>query len=201
MVPRKSPAVKKRASVLIVAASPRPKGNSTVLAGEAARGAEEAGAEVKVVRLAGLAIGPCLACDGCRKAGARGCVRKDDLTALHPEVLAADALLIATPVYWFTMSGQAKLFMDRLYAFGAKGYRGLKGKRVGLILTYADATPRSSGALNALKSFEDAFAYVGAPIVGTVFGQGGKAGAIRANKAVIRKAYALGRALVRRGGP
>ena len=181
--------------LLVIAASPRLKGNSTILAGEAARGAEEAGAEVEIVRLAGLAIGPCLACNGCRKAGAKGCVRKDGLTALHPEVLAADALLIASPVYWFTMSGQAKLFMDRLYAFGAKGYRGLKGKRVGLILTYADATPRSSGALNALKSFEDAFAYVGAPIVGTVFGQGGKAGAVGTDKAVMKKARALGRAL------
>lgn len=181
--------------VLIVAASPRPRSNSAFLADEAARGAEEAGAEVKVVRLSGLAIGPCLACDGCRKAGAKGCVRKDGLTALHPEVLAADALLIATPVYWFTMSAQAKMFMDRLYAFGARGYRGLNGKRVGLILTYADATPRSSGALNALKSFEDAFAYVDAPIVGTVFGSAGEAGAIKMNKAVLKKAYALGRAL------
>jgi multimeric flavodoxin WrbA len=181
--------------LLIIAASPRPKSNSAILADEAARGAEEAGAEVKVVRLSGLAIGPCLACDGCRKAGAKGCVQKDGLTALHPDVLAADALLIATPVYWFTMSGQAKMFMDRLYAFGARGYRGLKGKRVGLIMTYADATPRSSGALNALKSFEDAFAYVGAPIAGTVFGSAGEAGAIRMNKAVLKKAYALGRVL------
>jgi multimeric flavodoxin WrbA len=165
------------------------------LAAEAARGAGDAGAEVRVISLTGLSLGPCRACDGCRKPDAKGCVQKDDFEPLHDDLKSADALLIASPVYWFTMSGQAKLFMDRLYVFGAKGYRELKGKRIGIILTSGDADPRSSGAVNAMRAFEDAFAYLGAPIIGMLHGAGGKTAAVLKDKALLKKAYALGRAL------
>ena len=165
------------------------------MAAEAARGAGEAGAEVKMVSLAGLSIGPCRACDGCRKPDAKGCVQKDDFGPLLEDVKAADALLIASPVYWFTMSAQAKLFMDRLYAFGAEDYRPLKGKEVGIILTYGDDDVFASGAVNALRSFQDAFAYVGAPIAGMVYGSADRAGAVRTNTKLMEEAYALGRAL------
>lgn len=181
--------------LLVLTSSPRPKGNSTILAGEAALGAKDAGAEVKTFRLAKMKIGPCLGCNGCRKPKAAGCVQEDDMRALYAELRAADAVLIATPIYWFTMSAQAKLFMDRLYAFGAEGYRPLKGKKVGIILTYADADPFSSGAVNALRSFQDAFAYIGAPIKGMVYGSAGKAGAVRTNKTLLKEARALGRSL------
>ena len=181
--------------VLVVTASPRPGGNSTLLAAEAARGAEDAGAEVRLVSLAGKSLGVCRACDRCRKPGAKGCFQEDDLKALHGDLKAADALLIASPVYWFTMSGQAKIFMDRLYVFGAKGCRELKGKRIGIILTSGDADFRSSGAVNAMSAFKDAFAYLGAPIVGMVHGGGGRAGAVKRNKALMAEAFALGRAL------
>jgi multimeric flavodoxin WrbA len=182
--------------VLIVMSSPRPAGNSSALAAEAARGAADAGAEVRTVRLAELAIAPCRACDGCRKAGAKGCVQDDDMTALHRDVKAADALIIASPVYWFTMSAQAKIFMDRLYAFGAKNYREIRGKRAGVILTSGDVGLRSSGAINAVNAFRDAFAYLGVPIAGVVHGRGGQPGAVRKNKALLAKAYALGTSLV-----
>lgn len=181
--------------VLIVTSSPRPRGNSTLLAAEAARGAGEAGAEVRLVSLAGLSLGPCRACDRCRKPDAKGCVQEDDLGPLYEDLKSSDALLIASPVYWFTMSSQAKIFMDRLYVFGAKGYRELKGKRIGIILTSGDADPRSSGAVNAMGAFKDAFAYLGAPIVGMLHGAGGRAGAVLKNKALLKKAHALGRAL------
>ncbi len=187
--------MKKSVKVLVLAASPRPKGNSTILAAEAARGAAEAGAEVRTVRLADLVFGPCRACDRCRKPDAKGCVQDDDMKALRAAIRKADGLLIASPVYWFTMSAQAKLFMDRLYVFGAKSYRELKGKRVGIILASGDADPRTSGAANAMRSFQDAFAYLGAPIAGMVHCGGGRAGSVRKNNALMKEAYALGRAL------
>jgi multimeric flavodoxin WrbA len=185
----------KRKTVLVIMASPRAKGNSSLLALEAAKGAKAAGATVEAFRLARMKIGPCLACEGCRKPGADGCVRKDDIKLLHAKLRATDALLIASPVYWFTMSGQAKLFMDRLYAFGAEGYKPLKGKHIGIILTYGDADPFSSGAVNALRSFQDAFAYIGAPIKGMVFGSADKPGEVLANAGLLKEAYALGRKL------
>jgi multimeric flavodoxin WrbA len=181
--------------LLVLASSPRPKGNSTILATEAARGAKDADAEVKTFFLAKMKIGPCMGCDGCRKPKAAGCVQKDDMKTLYAELRAADAVLIASPVYWFTMSAQIKLFMDRLYAFGAESYRPLKGKRVGIILTYGDADPFVSGAVNAIRAFQDAFAYVGAPIAGMVYGSADKPGEVRANKTLMKNAYALGQKL------
>ena len=188
----------KQKKVLIFMGSPRAKGNSSILAERAAEGAREVGAEVEVFRLAKMRIGPCLACEGCRKKGADGCVQKDDMKPLYAKIRGADALVIAGPVYWFSISAQVKLFMDRLYAFGAEGYRPLKGKRIGIILTYGDTDPFTSGAANALRSFQDAFAYVGASIKGLVYGSADKAGEIRANAGLMKEAYDLGRKL---GGP
>lgn len=185
----------KHKKVLVLMASPRARGNSTILAKEAVKGARKAGATAEAYRLAKMRIGPCLACEDCRKPGAHGCVRKDDIRMLHAKLRDADALLIASPVYWFTMSAQIKLFMDRLYAFGAEGYRPLKGKRIGIILTYGDADPFTSGAVNALRSFQDAFAYVGAPIKGMVYGTADKPGEVRSNELLMKEAYALGRKL------
>ncbi len=185
----------KHKKVLVLMASPRARGNSTILAETAAKGAKEAGAAVEAYRLAEMHIGPCLACEGCRKPGADGCVRKDDIRMLHAKLRDADALLMASPVYWFTMSAQIKLFMDRLYAFGAEGYKPLKGKRIGIIMTYGDADPFASGAVNALRSFQDAFAYIGAPIKAMVYGTGDKPGDVRANASLMEEAFALGRKL------
>lgn len=185
----------KTRKILVFMGSPRARGNSTILAEKAAEGARNAGAEVEVFRLAKMNIGPCLACEGCRKKGAAGCVRKDDMKPLYAKLRAADAFVIAGPVYWFSISAQVKLFLDRFYAFGAEEYRPLKGKRIGIILTYGDADPFISGAVNALRSFQDAAAYVGARIEGLVYGSADKAGEIRANAALMKDAAELGRRL------
>ena len=181
--------------ILVIMGSPRKRGNSTILAEEAAKGARRARAEVEIVRLREVVIKPCLACESCRRKGAKGCVQDDGMTPLYPKLRAADAIVISSPVYWFNMSGQVKLLMDRLYAFGAeKGYA-LAGKSIGIILTYADADPFSSGAVNALRAFQDAFAFIGAPIKGMVYGSAAKAGEVRAEKGLMKEALELGRKL------
>jgi len=185
--------MKKR--VLVIMGSPRKRGNSTILAEEAAKGARQAGAEVKIVRLREVTIRPCLACESCRRKNAKGCVQDDDMSLLYPKLRAADSILISSPVYWFNMSAQVKLLMDRLYAFGAeKGYV-LEGKGIGIIMTYADADPFSSGAVNALRAFQDAFDFIGAPIKGMVYGSASKAGEVRAKKGLLKEALELGRKL------
>ncbi len=187
---------KKTQQVLIALASPRRKGNSTILARRLAAGARAAGAEVQTIRLHGMDIRPCTACDGCRKDAADDCVLPDEMTALSPTLRACDALVIASPIYWFTVSAQTKLFMDRWYALGGpQGYPDLKGKRVGVVLTYADPDPFVSGAANALRMFQDACRYVGADLVGMVYGSAWEAGEIKANKALLKQARELGKQL------
>jgi multimeric flavodoxin WrbA len=188
-------AKKKSRKVVIVLGSPRKKGNSAILAAQVAAGAKAAGAEVESFYLHGMDIEPCSACEGCHKGKGRRCVIKDDMQLLYPKLRAADALVIASPVYWFTVSAQTKLFMDRCYALGQPEGHGLKGKRIGIVLTYADADPFSSGAVNALRMFQDGFRYIGADIVGMVYGTAWEAGEIKANRALLKEARELGKAL------
>jgi hypothetical protein len=65
----------------------------------------------------------------------------------------------------------------------------------GIVLTYADADPFSSGAVNALRTFQDALNYVGASSIGMVYGSAWEAGAIKKNKELMEKAYDLGKRL------
>jgi multimeric flavodoxin WrbA len=101
--------------------------------------------------------------------------------------------VIAGPIYWFTVSAQTKLFMDRCYALGGPQGNALAGKHIGVVLTYGDSDPFNSGAVNALRTFQDAYSYVGAEIVGTVYGSASEPGEIRENRDLMEKAYRLGR--------
>jgi len=183
--------------ILIVMGSPRREGNSATLAKQVAAGAEAAGAEVESFYLHDMDIQPCTACDACRGEMDRDCVIDDEMEILYPKVRHSDAMVIASPIYWFSVSAQTKLFMDRWYAFGGprEEYAALAGKRIGLVLTYADLDPFVSGAVNALRTFQDAFNYVGAEIVGMVYGSASEAGEIRNSRDLMEKAYQLGKQL------
>ena len=183
--------------ILLVMGSPRKDGNSATLAKQVAAGAEAAGAEVESFYLHGMNIQPCTACDACREERDKDCVIDDDMEILYAKLRQADALVIASPIYWFTVSAQTKLFMDRWYALGGPGeeYAAFAGKRIGIVLTYADVDPFASGAVNALRTFQDAFNYVGAQIVGMVYGSASEAGEIGNNRDLMEKAYELGKQL------
>lgn len=97
--------------VLIVSTSIRNGSNSEILAHEAERGALDAGNEVEFVSLAGKDISFCRGCLACQKTG--NCVIRDDMDALIEKVREADVLVFATPIYYYEMSGQMKVFLDR----------------------------------------------------------------------------------------
>ena len=145
--------------VLVFKGSPREKGNSSILAEKAAEGAKAAGAEVECFILHNLDIRPCDACDICQETGV--CVLKDDMQSLYPKLENADAIVIASPIYWFTISAQTKLFIDRWYALESAQGNALKGKQFGILLTYGDTDPYSSGAINAIRTFQDMMRYLG----------------------------------------
>jgi multimeric flavodoxin WrbA len=181
---------------LIALGSPRQGGNSATLATQVVAGAEAAGAQVEVLRLHDLDIRPCRGCNACHKGTERNCVVEDDMQALYPKLREVNVLVVASPVYWFTVSAQTKLFMDRWYALESPQGNALAGKRVGIVLTYGDSDPFNSGAVNALRTFQDAFGYIGAEIVGTVYGSADKPGEIAENQALMDRAYRLGERLV-----
>ncbi len=100
--------------VLIISSSPRRKGNSQLLCEAFARGAEESGNQVELVRLAEKKMRFCRACDACMKNGGK-CVQSDDMEGILELFQQADVLVLATPVYFYGITAQMKTFIDRTY--------------------------------------------------------------------------------------
>lgn len=178
--------------ILIALGSPRKNGNSSLLAKKAAEGIETAGSSYELLYLHDLHIQPCTACEWCRSNKGQFCVLKDDMASIYPKMKEADGLIIASPVYWFTVSAQTKLFMDRWYGFVDKGGYLFKEMSAGIILTFGDSDPFNSGAVNALRTFQDAFNYLNIPVIDMVYGSAYEPGKITANQEIMDKAFALG---------
>ncbi|HSV74849.1 MAG TPA: flavodoxin family protein [Chthonomonadales bacterium] len=182
--------------VLILSSTPRTEGNSHLLAERVAETAREGGASVELIRLAGLRIDPCDACDACLASASAECVLSDDMSDLYPRILAADALVFASPIYFFCMNAPLKALLDRLYALGShEAWDALAGKRVGLIFTYGDADPLASGVVNAVNVFRDACRFLRMELVECVHASCGGAGAVRSDTRAIEAAAELGRRL------
>ena len=173
---------------VVILGSPRKNGNSATLARQAASGFTAAGGSVETFYLNGMNIRPCQGCNHCRRHPEKGCFMKDDMRLIYDSLSAADALLVAGPIYMFTVSAQLKLFMDRCYAVPASLY----GKRIGILLTYGDEDVFESGAINAIAALRDEYRYKQAVIVGIIHGSADAAGEISANKRVMNDAYELG---------
>ncbi len=97
--------------VLILSSSPRKGGNSETLVASFAKGAEEAGNEVEIIHLREKQYGFCKGCFVCLKLGQ--CVIKDDAAEIIAKMHDADALVFASPVYYYSISGQLKTMLDR----------------------------------------------------------------------------------------
>jgi multimeric flavodoxin WrbA len=180
-------------SILILKGSPREHGNSNTLADRVAKGASAAGAEVESLMLHHMDIRPCDACDTCQETGV--CVIQDDMQKIYPLLEKADAIVIASPVYWFTLSAQTKLCIDRWYALESGQGNALRGKQVGILMTYGDTDLYTSGGINAIHTFESMFRYIGAEIVGMVYGTANEIGDVEKQPELMERAYRLGQVL------
>ena len=102
--------------VIGINSSPRKKANTQTLVEAVLAGAAKNGAQTRMVNLRELKINGCLGCEGCKKHLGK-CVQNDDLTTLLQELTEYDAIVLGTPVYWFQVSAQFKMLVDRLYSF------------------------------------------------------------------------------------
>jgi len=180
--------------VLVLKGSPRLNGNSSALADQAATGARASGAHVEVFDLHNMDIRPCDACDMCLEQNGI-CVIKDDMQILYPKLRQTDAIIIASPIYWFTINAQTKLFIDRWYALETPQGSELAGKQFGILLTYGDSDPYTSGAINAIRAFQDMVRYLRADIAGYVYGTASDIGDIKNQVDLLQRAYKLGQKL------
>lgn len=153
--------------VLIISSSPRKGGNSDILSDEFMRGAQEAGHLVDKVELRTKKIGYCTGCGLCNANDHTSCSQKDDMETILLKMIYADVIVLATPVYFYTMNAQMKTFIDRCCA----GYTHISDKRFYLIATAADpreaVLERTFGEFNGLlASLENAIE------IGRLYGAG-----------------------------
>ena len=175
-------------NILILEGSPRPNGNSSVLSSEFARGAQEAGHTVEILRVSRKKIAGCLGCSACARNGGI-CVQKDDMQEVREKMLAADVIVLASPIYYYSMTGQLKTVIDRTCAF----FQQLAGKTFDFIITCA-ATDASytETMLASLRGFTCCVpdAKEGGIVLGL---NANDPGDVRQNQAAMTAAYELGK--------
>ena len=136
--------------VLILSSSPRKEGNSNALCNRFMQGAIQANHQVEKVLLPEKKINYCTGCYGCRGNGK--CVQKDDMSHILDSMMAADVIVLATPVYFYTMCAQLKTVIDRTVA----RYTKITNKEFYFIITAADnrkaALERTIEGLRAFTS-------------------------------------------------
>ncbi|MBQ4076287.1 MAG: flavodoxin family protein [Mailhella sp.] len=112
-------------NIIILNGSPRKNGNTSALTSAFAKGAREAGHSVAEFFLGGMSIGGCKGCFGGGKDPSSPCVQKDGMELIYPVYRAADIVVLASPLYYWSISGQLKIAFDRLFAVAEcdPGYR------------------------------------------------------------------------------
>ena len=132
--------------VLGIVCSPRKGGNTEILVGEALAGAEDFGADIELLTLADKNIYPCDGCESCTKT--RKCRIEDDMQAIYSKLSEADGIIFGTPVYFWSVSAQAKILIDRTYVF--RQGRRLRNKVAGAVVV-----ANRTGASHAFSVFHN----------------------------------------------
>jgi NAD(P)H-dependent FMN reductase len=100
--------------------SPRPGGNTEVLLNEALKPLRDAGHDITVYKLNALNIRPCQDCGGCVQTGV--CIQQDEMTGIYKTIREADRIILASPIFFYSLSAQSKAMVDRCQAFWCEKY-------------------------------------------------------------------------------
>ncbi|MHB8107113.1 MAG: flavodoxin family protein [Candidatus Cryosericum sp.] len=173
--------------VLVLSASPRQGGNSELLCDQFVLGAKGAGHQAEKIALRDKKIGYCVACDYCQAHGG-ACPQKDDMAGILEKMVAADVIVMATPVYFYTMNAQMKTLIDRTVA----RYTEIQNKEFYFVVTAADVSRNAmERTLEGFRGFTSCLD--GATEKGIVYGAGAwRRGEIKA-KASMKQAYDMGK--------
>ncbi len=169
--------------ITVLNGSPRVNGNTMAMVQSFKQGAESNGHEVEVVTVGTMKINGCIACEYCHTKGNSECIQKDDMQKVYNAVKDVDMVVIASPVYYWSFSGQMQSTITRLYAIGKPP----KAKKYAMILSSG-----SNGVYNALISqYNDVISYFGATNAGIITAYGNQ----NKTQAKLDEAYNLGKSL------
>jgi multimeric flavodoxin WrbA len=150
--------------ILAIYGSPRRKGNTAALLSEAVQGALEAGADVEEIVLRDLKMSPCLEIYKCKETGR--CAIQDDFQKMYDKLMAADGVMLASPIFFYTVSAHTKILMDRCQSLWVKKYwidkapfkGGPEPERKGLFISVGATRGKKlfEGVLLTIRYFFDA---------------------------------------------
>jgi multimeric flavodoxin WrbA len=174
-------------NIVVLSASPRKGGNSDILCDEFILGAEGAGHKAEKIFLRDKDINYCIACDTCQGNGGK-CAQNDDMGEIMDKMAAADVIVMATPVYFYTMNAQLKTLIDRTYA----RYTEISNKEMYFILTAAN--PQKEAMERTVEGFRGFTSCLnGADEKGIIYGTGAwNVGDIKESEAMA-EAYEMGK--------
>lgn len=172
--------------VLILSGSPRKSGNSDLLCDEFMRGALEAGHEVEKIRVQEKKVASCIACYACRDNGV--CAIKDDMAEIVQKMIDCDVMVLASPVYFYSIDAQLKAVIDRSVCRWTE----VKNKEMYYIMTAADEERSSMDTtLACFRGYADCVE--GSVEKGIIYGTGVyHAGEIKETKHM-QEAYEMGK--------
>ncbi len=173
--------------IAMITGSAHRQGTTAALAERFVQGAADAGHDVFRFDAAFRSVHPCIGCDKCREDGE--CVFHDDMKALEPHLLRADAVAFVSPIYYFAMNAQIKTVIDRFYA---KNEALMGGKKAVLLTAMADDDISAASGANA--SFTEMLKYLGWENAGILNAKSASSAA-DLSESDLAAAYALGNGL------
>lgn len=176
----------KTMKILVITGSPRKNGNSNTLADYFIKGAKDSGHNVVRFDSAFKNVHPCIACNKCGMNGQ--CVFKDDFEFVRNNIVDADAVIFATPMYYFGISARIKAVIDRFYAINGQIHT---LKKSALIMTYADTSPKEAEPI--INHYETLLRYLGWSDAGKIIASGVWTEGDAARTQYPKAAYELGK--------
>lgn len=188
-------------NVLIINGSLRPRGNTDALAARVAEGAKDAGAAVSLHVLRDRKIAGCRGCWFCYENPR--CAIRDDMQETHREIQASELLFLASPMYWWGVTGLMKTFIDRLYLYYPPANREMIAGKKAIVITPMHVSEREHGAeafRSEIEPLKMTYGYIldrlGVTIVDMAFFPGLNArGDAGKSRECLESAYALGKGL------
>lgn len=186
---------KRRLKLVVgISGSPRRGGNSDTLLDKALEGASSVGARTEKIFLNDMDFRPCQACGGCDEAGV--CMLPDDMRQIYKSLESADAIIVASPVYFGSVTAQLKAMVDRFQGSWVARYvlksESRRWDRKGYFLCVSGSRERRffTDARKIVKNF---FATIGVKYSGEIFCGGvDRAGEVRGRPGIVTKAFELG---------
>ncbi len=175
--------------IVIIKGSPHKKGSSNMPAEQFIKGAQEAGHTIIEMDAAHMDIRPCLGCEHCGMNGE--CVHKDDNRIIRDALLSSDMVVFVTPIYYFGMSAQLKMVIDRFYSYTMK----LSSKHLKAALIAAAWDPGDDVMPYLVEHYKKLCRYMNFTDCGQILGTGCGNPSMTKNSRHMEEAYQLGKSL------